>query len=195
MQEALAMPLTVQEMDNSTLVTLGEMGHHEARIEILKRHIMARDQTSYEAAGEKFKEIARKNSENKFLLTLPYHVGIATALTLGAASLPMVFSLDVAHWFNTHFVTTQIPEPEDVETIWEVGSYTWNWMEPPLGTISFVLLTLQFSRSQIQNLGAKPYTEWIKQWRARRLAQAFPQYEASVVMNYSHSACLHGSNE
>lgn len=30
-----------------------------------------------------------------------------------------------------------------METIWEIGSWTWGWMEPPLGEISFVLLALQ----------------------------------------------------
>jgi hypothetical protein len=37
-------------------------------------------------------------------------------------------------------------EPKDLETWLEVGSWSWNWMEPPLGQISFFLLCLQYSR-------------------------------------------------
>ena len=37
----------------------------------------------------------------------------------------------------------QVAKPEDLETILEVGSWTWGWMEPPLGQLSFFLLTLQ----------------------------------------------------
>ena len=29
--------------------------------------------------------------------------------------------------------SNQVPPPEDLETMWEIGTWTWNWMEPPLG--------------------------------------------------------------
>jgi hypothetical protein len=61
-------------------------------------------------------------------------------------------------------------------------------MEPPLGQISFLLLCLQFSRSQIENLGVKPYTSKVKEWRANRLAEAYPQYDQRVIKNFSVSA-------
>lgn len=72
-----------------------------------------------------------------------------------------------------------------METPLEVGSFAWNWMEPPLGTISFILLCLQYARSQLENLGAKPYTSWIKHRRARRLVKEFPTYDAGVVASFS----------
>ncbi len=50
-------------------------------------------------------------------------------------------------------VCVDVPEAKDLETWLEVGGFAWNWMEPPLGTISFVLLCMQFARSQLQNLG------------------------------------------
>ena len=50
-------------------------------------------------------------------------------------------------------VCADVPEAKDLETWLEVGGFAWNWMEPPLGTISFVLLCMQFARSQLQNLG------------------------------------------
>ena len=73
-------------------------------------------------------------------------------------------------------VTTEVADPEDLETWLEVGSWTWNWMEPPLGQISFFLLAMQFARNQMQNIGAKPYTEWLRSRRARKLIEKYPQY-------------------
>lgn len=188
---ARAMPNSCQEMDNSILVTLGAFGHHEARQEILIRHIMATDACTYEEADQTFRTIDQKNSEYMFLLALPYQIGIASAVAIGFASFPMVFHQQSAEWFNHHYVTTDIPEPKDLETMLEVGSWTWNWMEPPLGTMSFILLCMQFARAQIQNLGVKPYTELIKQWRGERLAQAFPQYDARFLLAFSESAAIY----
>jgi len=78
-----------------------------------------------------------------------------------------------------------IPEPEDLETWLECGSWAWNWMEPPLGTISFVLLALQFGRSQLSNLKAQPYTEWMKARRSERLHDSYPQYNHCIVKDFA----------
>lgn len=61
-------------------------------------------------------------------------------------------------------------------------------MEPVIGTISFVLLTLQFSRAQIANLGYKPYTQFIKSIRGRRLSRLYPQYDKTILINYSKTS-------
>lgn len=126
--KAQLMPLSMQEMDNSILVTLGELGHYRARIEIMKRHIMCQDRANYEQACEKYKIISKKNRENMYLLSLPYHIGMGVAVAAGLIALPMVFHLPTAEWFNTHYVTTDVPVPADLETLLEVGSWTWNWM-------------------------------------------------------------------
>lgn len=47
---SFSLPYTHQEMDNATLLTVGAMGNHDARIEILKRHIMTVDRCSYDEA-------------------------------------------------------------------------------------------------------------------------------------------------
>jgi len=39
----------------------------------------------------------------------------------------------------------------------------------------------------LQQLGVKPYTDQMKKMRARRLAQAFPQYCEALVVAYSMS--------
>ena len=232
-----SMPISMEEMDNPTLVVLGELGDHEARKEILKRHIMTVDNVTYDEACKTFAAIAAKNQEGQYLLSLPYKIGIAVALTAALASFPLCFNKMTAEWFNERYVTTDVPESEDLETWLEVGAWTWNCkcrllsfrplfllpfgkyllvtfsngtlvflfvffschgtyritrimmagMEPPLGQISFVLLCLQFSRAQLENLGIKPYTQRIKRWRAEHLASVFPQYDSKVVMNYSES--------
>lgn len=125
---AKAMPLSTKAMDNSTLVTLGSMGHHGANKEILRRHIMVVDQVDYSQACQQYQIISQSNKKNMYLLTLPYHLGIGMAVSAGILSLPMVFHLPMAEWFNTHYVTTDVPEPQDLETMLETGSWTWNWM-------------------------------------------------------------------
>jgi len=185
---ASALPLSYQEMDNSTLVTLGNLGEHGACREILKRHIMDVDSCDYDTAVAKYQEIGKKNLEGTLLLNLPYKIGIAGALVAAFGSFPMVFDLGTASWFNELYVTTDIPEARDLETPLEVGAWTWNWMEPPLGQISFFLLCLQYSRAQMDNLGIKPYTTRVKRMRAKKLAKAFPQYDPRIIMLYSETS-------
>ena len=143
---AMAMPTSIREMDNQTLITLAALGDHQACSEVLIRHIMTVDTTSYEAALNKFGEIDQFHKEGMSVYLLPFQIGIVTSITAAMASGPLCFHLPTVHWFNHHFVTTEIPEPEDLETWLEVGSWAWNWMEPPFGQISFFLLCLQFSR-------------------------------------------------
>jgi hypothetical protein len=107
---------------------------------------MSVDNVGYAEAVKTFDVVAAKNREGIWLDALPYTVGIGLASTAAFVSLPMVFDLTTAIWFNEGYVTTDVPEPRDLETHLEVGSWTWNWMEPPLGTFSFSLLCLQFSR-------------------------------------------------
>ena len=143
---AMAMPTNAREMDNRTLITLAALDDHAACSEMLIRHIMTADVVSYESALEKYHEIDEFHKQGIWMYLLPFQVGIVASLTAAAASGPLCFHLPSVHFFNHHFVTTQIPEPEDLETWLEVGSWAWNWMEPPLGQISFFLLCLQFSR-------------------------------------------------
>jgi hypothetical protein len=89
---------------------------------------MAKDKVTYERACEKYKVISMKNREMMYLLSFPYQVGIVVALMSGALSLPLVFHHPTAHWFNNNFVTCAIPEPEELETVLEIGAWTWNWM-------------------------------------------------------------------
>ena len=67
----------------------------------------------------------------------------------------------------------------------QVGSWTWGWMEPPLGQISFFILCMQFTRDRMQNIGWQPYTESIKNYRADKLIGLYPQYHHRIMREYS----------
>jgi hypothetical protein len=128
MEIAHAMPRSLQELDNPSLVTLARLGDHEANGEILTRHIMLIDKCSYDDARNKVAEIDTKLLEYAWLEGLPYKIGIAAALGGGFCSFPLVFDLNTALWFNMGWVTADVPEPKDLETVLEVGGWTWNWM-------------------------------------------------------------------
>jgi hypothetical protein len=146
-----------------------------------------------ENAQPAFKNIVAANRRGRALSTLPYKIGVASAMIAGIASIPLVFDYNLVLWFNEHYVTTDVPEEKDLETALEVGSFAWNWMEPPLGTISFFLLCCQFARSQLENLGIKPYTSAFKHRRADRVIREFPQYNPAVIRSFSEGDALSGS--
>jgi len=190
LEMANEMTYEYKTMPNSNLILLAALDSppiQEARAEVLKRHIMSIDKVSYTEASETFCKINSTVHKLSSIVTLPYKIGIGTALFCGFASFPMCFHLDFVKWFNEGYVTTDVPEPRDLETWLEVGAWSWNWMEPPLGQISFFLLCLQFARGQIQNLGLKPFTELVKSKRAERVANEFSQYDEIVISNYVES--------
>ena len=81
-----------------------------------------------------------------------------------------------------------VADESDLDTWLEVGSWAWNWMEPPLGQISFVLLCLQFARAQMENMGIKPFTGFVISKRAQSVVQAYPQYNERILFEFAKSA-------
>merc|ERR1711862_3098 len=119
----------------------------------------------------------------------PFYLGLSTSVVASCISMPLVFDLNSVKWFNRNYVTADLPEPKDLETFLEVGSWSWNWMEPVLGQISFLLLCMQFARAQMQNLGIRPYYNWQKERRATKLVEMYPKYNSDFIKNYSR--CIH----
>lgn len=138
----------VDELSNETLFMMAKTGDLTSCRERMIREVMAVDGVGRDAAKETTRAIAKKNAEGLFIGLLPYRVGISVAIASAWISIPAVFSLQFAKSFNTYFVTTEVPSKSELDTLLEVGSWTWNWMEPPLGTISFFLLCLQYARDQ-----------------------------------------------
>eukprot|EP00600_Ochromonadales_sp_CCMP1393_P009992 CAMPEP_0174954186 /NCGR_PEP_ID=MMETSP0004_2-20121128/283_1 /TAXON_ID=420556 /ORGANISM="Ochromonas sp., Strain CCMP1393" /LENGTH=216 /DNA_ID=CAMNT_0016201969 /DNA_START=74 /DNA_END=724 /DNA_ORIENTATION=- len=192
-EEAKAMPKNYDQMPNDILLSMAIMGDQDAREERLIREIMSVDNCSWEEAEDKFITIVDANRKGLFMATLPYKIGIFTAVSVGILSIPLIFEYNSVLWFNEAFVTTDVPDEKDLETPLEVGAFAWNWMEPPLGQASFFLLCMQYARAQMQNLGIAPYTEAFKARRAARLIREFPQYNQYVLESFSMGDPLDGA--
>ena len=95
-------------------------GDQEAREERLIREIMAKDNVTWPEALPVFQKIVQSNRKALFLSTLPYKIGIVTAVGAGLISFPLIFHLDTVLIFNENFVTTDVPEAKDLETPLEV---------------------------------------------------------------------------
>lgn len=191
--DAKQLSFAYRKMDNVALVTLGGMGEHSARKEILIRHIMAVDEIPYEKAYRTFQKIEAANDKGMYLLGLPFAVGAMAMAVSGFISIPLVFDLNTVKWFNDRFVTLDAPPPKDLETWLEVGAWSWAWMEPLLGTSTFFLLCMQYFRLNMDQIGIKPYTQRLRNMRAERLAKQFPRYDREVLMNYSETATIYRS--
>lgn len=70
------------------------------------REIMATDDISWTDAREKFLLIVKSNRQGLFIATLPYKIGILTAVSAGVVSIPLLFHLETVLLFNEYFVTT-----------------------------------------------------------------------------------------
>jgi len=173
------------DMSNETLMLFCASGDFPARKERLLREIMSVDNISWDDAHMTLNRIDMDNNKGMWLFTLPYYTGITLSVGAAFISIPMVFDLDTALWFNEKYVTTEVADAKDLETWLEVGSWTWGWNEPVLGTISFVLLALQFGRNQMINIGARPYTATVKAWRAKRLCKAYPKYHPLIMADFA----------
>jgi hypothetical protein len=188
---AKAMPREYFEYSNAILVPLAMRGDRGARTERLIREVMLVDSLSHEQATAAVKSLSRENRKYEKVYELPYNILVAVALGAGFGSFPMVFDLDTAVWFNENFVTAEMAEPEDLETVLEVGGWTWNWMEPPMGQLSFVMLALAWARLQMQHIGLKPYTEWMVDRRAAALAGKYPQYNKGILQDFATTDIFH----
>mmetsp|Transcript_33975 Transcript_33975/g.68449 ORF Transcript_33975/g.68449 Transcript_33975/m.68449 type:complete len:194 (+) Transcript_33975:785-1366(+) len=151
------------------------------------------DSVSYEEACQTYNEIRDYNSSAlSFVHTIPYKIGIATATIAAFASIPLCFHLPSVEYFNANFVNLDVPEPDQLKTWLGVGAFSWEWMEPPLGQLSFMILCLQVARNQLGTIGHKPYGGFVRQWRAERLRERYPQYDEQILMSYSKSTPLIG---
>jgi len=179
------LPRHVSEYSAELLISAALHGDDDAIRERLVREVMRVDSIEWVEATQQVDTIRDTNQSGLLGVKFPYYVGITIGFVSAWGCLPLVFDLPTAEWFNTAYVTTEHPQPEDVETWLEVGAWTWNWMEPLLGTISFQLLALQFMRNQMLNVGFKPYTGWLLSSRADRLANAYPMYGREMVRDYA----------
>lgn len=172
------------QLSNETLATTAIAGDAFAQRERLIREIMYVDDCTWDAAHDQLIKMDLFNEEHYWLHTMPYRCGIAVATLACVSSICLVFWKPVAQRYGERIAGEELPEGvADISTMTtnQVGSWTWTWMEPMIGTASFVLLCLQFARAQSVKLNMHPYTESMLRWRASRVATQYPSYDASMV--------------
>mmetsp|Transcript_38058 Transcript_38058/g.51487 ORF Transcript_38058/g.51487 Transcript_38058/m.51487 type:complete len:230 (-) Transcript_38058:243-932(-) len=184
-QTAKEMPQAYSHMSNIVVTHLAASGDEQAVGERLIRDIMKVDECSYTDANVKLDMIRDACNDHNTWNKLPYQIGAFTAYTAAFVSIPLCFHLDTAIAFNDNFVTTEMPPAKDLETWLEVGSWTWAWMEPPLGQVSFFLLTLQLARRQMVTAGIKPFTSFMNDRRAAHICQLYPRYNEMFLSQYA----------
>jgi len=183
-QYAEKQPTHVCELNHQSLAELAMLGDHCARRERLLREVMAVDNISWGQAHEVLNNLVKYNEKYYWFETLPYRVGITAAFLGGIGSAVFVFCPGPAEWYGVNVAGEELPEGvKDIDemTINQVGTWTWSWMEPMIGTASFVLLCAQFIRAQATKMNMKTYGDRVLQWRGNRLAKAFPEYDSSMV--------------
>ena len=73
---------------------------------------MAVDGVEWQGAQERLEEIENTNKAGMFAVYLPYKIGIVSSLAAGIASLPLTYHLPTVLWFNEHYVTADVAEPQ-----------------------------------------------------------------------------------
>lgn len=194
LEEARAMPRHVSEYSADLVVKAALHGHASSVRERLIREVMSVKHINYQRANAIVNDMSHANSSGLPKFKVPFHAGATLGFVACWASLPLVFDYSTALWFNTAFVTTEVPPAEDLETWLEVGAWTWNWNEPFMGTLMFQFLALEFMRNQAINVGLKPYTEWVQSRRATRLADLFPCYSRTIVRDFAKSNAQFGED-
>jgi len=180
-------PTHISEMAHSTLAHLALSGNHFAHRERMIREIMRVDNVSWDKAHDVLAEMDEYKERRYWLVTMPYRIGITTATALGIASCFLVFHPATAYWYGTEIVNEDLPDGHDISdlTINQVGTWTWQWMEPMIGTASFVLLCAQFMRSQYVKLQMKSFLDIMESRKANMLADKYMHYDRSMVRTWA----------
>mmetsp|Transcript_12548 Transcript_12548/g.28327 ORF Transcript_12548/g.28327 Transcript_12548/m.28327 type:complete len:370 (+) Transcript_12548:57-1166(+) len=191
LEVARAMPSTFSEYSNDLLIVLADGGNHAACAERLAREIMRIDRVEYSQAQKVVEKIAKKTQNLMTTATLPFAMGMGMAITAGVASVPLVFNRSAVEWFNRNFVQSDVPEPKDMETMWEVAGWSWGWMEPLLGTASFVILCAQLVQQMMKDIDMLAYHERVKVRVANVIAKQYPQYHRDFVRSFVLTSSMH----
>lgn len=177
-------PKHISEMGHSTLAALALQKNHSAHRERLIREIMSVDNCSWEEAHKVLSKMDAYKERHYWFVTFPYRLGIVIASSLGIGSIFLVFHPSTANWYGTRIAGEELPEGTDSVadmSINQVGTWTWSWMEPMIGTASFVLLCAQFVRAQLVRMNMKPFLAVMESRKAGRVAARFPQYDQSMI--------------
>merc|ERR1711862_823667 len=187
LEEVKSSPLCITNANNETIIRLAAENVPAGCVEQLKRHIMIVESVEYPEASKRIEIVKEANKNISPHLALPNKAGVIASVSGAFLSFTLCFHYPTVNWFNEYFVTADIPEPKDLETCLEVGAWAWNWMEPVMGQLSFVLLCMALARAQFKTLGITPYSQRIKNERANTLVMMYPKYNSRIVSSYSKS--------
>ena len=169
------------EMSNDVLLLLAAQGDHDARSERLAREIMLVDELEWPEATARVAEMAvAHGSVGGVLGAVKGLLGVSVSLA-GLATVPMVFGHDTALWFNEHCVGFVPPPEAELQDWLEVGAWTWSWMEPPLGTVSFLILCFQATRDQLA------LESLLERRRVAQVLARHPRYDATILAHWVRS--------
>ena len=126
-----------------------------------------RDNIEYDAARERMKEVFRTNYHASAMYELPPFVGLVVSGVAAVVCVPLVFDLETASWFAEQACVDPDEGPGAAPSVATVGSWTWAWMEPMIGTASFSILCLQLFREQMITLAIKARPSRGSRTRAR----------------------------
>lgn len=188
MKQAMEMPRHYHEMSNDVLLLMAARGVAAAQRERLTREVMAVDMIDWDKAQPKVQEIEQAAHDGIMKYEFPFFIGAFTMTVVAIVSIPMVFHLGSAEWFFERYVTGDHPPMKELETTLEVGGWTWNWMEPLLGTLSFLILAAQLTRGLMINV--RIYSPWaarITRWQVAQVQARYPRYHADLVDDFVSS--------
>jgi hypothetical protein len=180
-------PTHICQLSHQTLAQLAVLGHHATHRERLLREIMCADGVTWHEAHKVLELIDEENRKLHRVQMLPFMLGVTGSMLLGVLSTLFVFVKPTALWYGRCVANEDLPESVEIDdmTNFQVGTWTWAWMEPMIGTASFVLICCQFIRISCKPLNMKTYMDLVLSYRAHRIAVKFPKYDRSMVRAYS----------
>eukprot|EP00656_Telonema_subtile_P048943 TRINITY_DN5978_c0_g1_i2.p1 TRINITY_DN5978_c0_g1~~TRINITY_DN5978_c0_g1_i2.p1 ORF type:complete len:230 (-),score=52.75 TRINITY_DN5978_c0_g1_i2:88-777(-) len=182
-------PRELYELSNEALAIAARSPEaHDVHQERLIRDIMATDEVEYDKAAARMEEVFLYNQTRRTIL-LPYEVGLAGTMLCAILCFPVVFHDGTATAFADFIGATEECPPG---TFADVGTWSWAWMEPMMGTASFSLLCLQQLRLQMSRLAFKPYYDYVQSRRANQLAAHYPRYNRTIIKEFGRSQPLRG---
>jgi len=188
---AESMAYHISELSNELVMVLAEQGNHGACLERLTREIMKKDKINWKAAKRVAMDIDMANFRLMEKSANAYMFPIGAAMLSGVLAVPFVYERHIVEWFNTHYAMSEVPEPHDISSVWEVGAWSWNWMEPLMGTGSFVILCVQLTRGMMEDVGMLAWHERNKVAVADALTLAYPNYNMDIMRAFSKTADMH----
>ena len=164
---------------------------HDVHQERLTRDIMAVDNVEYEEARRKMAEMFMENRAQSWWNRLPNDAGLFVSGAAAVVVVPLVFHFDIGHTF-AEWVDAEWDELPDHHSFAAVGTWTWAWMEPIIGTASFSILCLQLFRERMLALGVKPFSDFMLSRRAQHLVDRYPDYSPAIVRAFSRTQPMRG---